>query len=98
MKLICATFFFLYLISCAGNPPFLEYTIAQTALQSARKVNAEQNTGAYWEKAVNYYHRGEKEFRNRDYISAERFFNESIKWAEKAENVSRFKMSTGEGI
>ncbi|MYE07789.1 MAG: DUF4398 domain-containing protein [Oligoflexia bacterium] len=98
MKLIYITFAFLCLTSCAGKPPFLEYSIAQTALQAARKVNAEQNTGSYWEKAISYYQRGKKKFQERDYISAERFFNESIKWAEKAENLSRFKMSTGEGI
>ena len=98
MKFIFFTFALFCLISCAGKPPFLEYTIAQAALKAARKVNAEKNTGPYWEKAISYYNKGGKKYRERDYISAERFFNESIKWAEKAENLSRFKMSTGEGV
>ena len=85
-------------LSCAGKPPFLEYTIATTALKSARKVNAEENTSSYWYRAMDYYQKGRREFRERDYKTAERFFNESVKWAEKAENLSRFKMSKGEGV
>ena len=98
MKIIITIVIFLCLISCAGTPPFLEYSIAKTALKAARKANAEKNAGAYWIKAMNYYQKGEQSFRERDYISAGRFFDEAIKWAEKAENISRFKMSTGEGV
>ena len=83
---------------CAGKPPFLEYTIAQSALRAAQKVKAEQNTGPYWDKAMEYYRRGKRRFHERDYISAGRWFNESIHWFQKAENLSRFKMSTGEGM
>ena len=89
---------FFCLTACAGKLPFLEYTIAQTALKVARKVNSDKNATAYWLKATDYYRRGEKRFQNRDYISAKQFFNESIRWAEKAENLSRFKMSKGEGL
>lgn len=86
------------LVSCAGRPPFLEYSIAKVALKAARKVDSEKNAGPYWIKAMDYYSRGEKSFQERDYLSSKHYFNESIKWAEKAENLSRFKMSTGEGI
>ena len=98
MKFFLLAALFFYLTACAGNPPFLEYTIAQEAIKAARKVNSGKNAVAYWTKALESYQRGENRFQDRDYISAERFFNESIKWAEKAENLSRFKMSTGEGI
>jgi len=97
MKLFLVAFFF-YLTACAGNPPFLEYTIAQEAIKAAGKVDSDKNATAYWTKALEYYQRGERRFQDRDYIPAEQFFNESIKWAEKAENLSRFKMSTGEGV
>ena len=86
------------LVSCAGRPPLLEYSIAKVALKSARKVDSEKNAGPYWIKAMDYYSRGEKSFQERDYLSSKNYFNESIKWAEKAENLSRFKMSKGEGI
>lgn len=98
MKFFVLVIAFIFLISCAGTPPFLEYTIAQKALKSARKVNSNVNATAYWEKALHYYRRAEKRFQDRDYISSRQFFNESIKWAEKSENFSRFKMSTGDGI
>ncbi len=98
MKFFVATFSFVFLIACAGKPPFLEYTIAQKALKSAHKVNADKSAISLWVRASRYYQRAEQQFQDRDYISARRYFNESIKWAEKAENLSRFKMSTGEGI
>ena len=82
--------------ACAGKPPFLGYVIAKTALHSAKKVDSATNS-PYWAKALHHYQRGQKSFRERDYISADRFFNKSIKWFEKAENYSRFKISTGEG-
>ena len=98
MKFFGLVIIFICLISCAGTPPFLEYTIAQKALKSARKVNSNTNADVHWKKALHYYYKAEKRFRDRDYISPRQFFNESIKWAEKAENFSRFKMSTGDGM
>jgi len=97
MKLIIFISFF-YLVSCAGSPPALEYSFAKTALKAARKVNSITNAESQWIKAKEYYHRGEKAFSVRDFISAKKWFSESIRWAEKAENISRFKMSTGEGV
>ena len=85
-----------FAFSCAGKPPFLEYTLAQKAINSARQSNSEQNAGLYWRKALNYYRQGEYKFKERDYITAGRLFNQSRKWAEKAENLSRFKTSTGD--
>ena len=102
MKIRLLIGFFVYvmvgLVSCAGTPPFLGYVVAQTALNSARKANSETNASPYWAKAMHYYQRGQKSFQERDYFSAGRFFNESVKWSEKAENFSRFKISTGEGV
>ena len=87
-----------FLTACAGKPPFLEYTVAQVAIKSARKVHSAKNAVTYWNKALHFYHKAEKKFQNRDYTSAQGYFRESIRWAEKAENISRFKMSQGEGI
>lgn len=91
-------FIFFCLTACAGKPSIVEYVIAQSAIKNARKVNADKNATVYWVKALNYYNKGQQNFKNRDYISATQLFNESIKWAEKSENLSRFKISTGEGI
>ena len=98
MKIFILTAFSFLFISCAGRPPFLEYSVAFTAVSSARKVNADKNATSQWVKAIRYYREAEKRFQVRDYSSAVKFFNESIKWAEKAENISRLKMSSGEGV
>ena len=84
--------------ACSGRPPFLEYTLARTAIQSASRARAKQNAKLQWMKAMGYYHKGEENFNDRHYMSARRFFNESMRWAEKAENISRLKLGTGSGL
>ncbi len=98
MRKLCVGICLFLTTACAGTPPFVGYVIAKTALKSARKAEAEKNASPYWTKAMHHYQRGRNSFQERDYISAERFFNESVKWAEKAENLSRFKISTGQGV
>ena len=93
------TVFFLYVFSsCAGRPPFLEYTLARSAIKAAQAANSDKHAVAYWTKALKYYKNGEQRYESRDYISSKRFFNESVKWAEKAENLSRYKISSGEAL
>ena len=89
---------FLYLCACAGRPPFLEYSIAFSAIEAAKKANSDKNATAEWIKAIRYYRQAEQKFHVRDYNTSTLLFNESINWAEKAENISRLKMSMGEGI
>ncbi len=98
MKFLTLAFCSFLLLACISKPPYLEYALAQTAIQSARKTNARKNALSYWMKALNYYTKGEKEFSYRDYVSAGQLFNEAIEWAEKAENLSRFKILKGEGM
>ncbi len=97
-----AVFFVFFLLgtlfSCAGRPPFLEYTLAHQALKSAKTIQSEKHAVHYWLKANRYFHTGERKYRNRDYMSSKRFFNESLKWAQKAENLTRYKMSTGDAL
>ena len=82
-------------MGCAGRPPFLEYTLAHSALQSAQTTKSDRHAALYWTKASRYYKQGKRTFSSRDYMAAKRFFNESIKWSEKAENLSRYKISSG---
>ena len=96
MKYLSLVFFLIFISACTGRPPFLEYSVAFTALESARAVNADKNAVAYWVKALRQYRQGEKRFRQRGYNQALYFFNESIAWAEKAENLSRLKIASGE--
>ena len=89
---------FLCLCACAGRPPFLEYSIAFSAIEAAKKTNSDKNATAEWVKAIRYYRQAEEKFQARDYNTSTFLFNESINWAEKAESTSRLKMSMGEGI
>ena len=95
--LLFVSFFLCFLVSCAGTVPFLEYSIAQKAIQSARKANASTMAPVYWMKALEYYKKAEQNFQERNYTSAGHLFGESIRWSEKAENFSRLKTSLGEG-
>ena len=96
MRYLLFVFISFSYIGCTGRPPFLEYTLAQSALQSAQTAKSERHAALHWTKASKYYKQGKQKFNSRDYITAKRFFNEAIKWAERAENVSRFKISSGE--
>ncbi len=98
MKCFFVVFLWVILSACSGRPPFLEYTLAHSALQSANKVKSRYNAYTQWAKAVAYYNQGKASYHNRSYISAKRFFNESLRWSEQAENISRLKMSTGEDL
>ena len=88
----------LVLSACSGRPPFLEYALARSAVQAARRVDSEKNAASFWIKALHSYDKGQQNFQNRDYVVAKRFFHQSIQWAEKAENLSRSKISSGEGL
>ena len=85
------------LISCVtSQTPFLEYSIAKVALVHARKheMNGKHATSEY-NKAINYFKKGEQAFNNRKFHQAKKLFNKSIKWAEKAEAINRYKERAG---
>ncbi len=98
MKVFLVFVFFCVLCvlsGCSGKPPFLEYTLAHSAIQSADKVQSKHHASRQWRNAINYYNRGEENFGDRHYMSARRFFEESRRWAQNAEHITRLKMSSG---
>ncbi len=82
-------FFGLLLTACVGAPPLRTYTIARTALESAKKVEATRGSPEIMHKAEESYRQGEFYYKNKDYSSAASFFEESIRYAEDAENRTR---------
>ena len=98
MKCLFAFLLVFLTVSCAGRPPFLEYTLANSAIKAADKVKARHHAAPEWMKALNYYDRGRRHYADRGYISAKRMFNLSLKWAEQAENFSRIKIQSGGGL
>ncbi len=96
MRSLSLVFSFL-LLSCASNPPLLEYTIARTSLQSAKQIESARFAASYWHQASEYYRAGVAAFNDKDYSKAKEFFDKAVYNAEKAENLARLKrLKTGE--
>ena len=94
MNILRALFFYVLsagLISCAGVPPNNEYVLSLTALENAKRAQAEQlepklsyQSKQLYEKALSYY-------QERNYEKAKEFFIKSRFLAEKAEVRARIK-------
>lgn len=69
-----------------------EYTLARTALNSAKTIDAARYAQGPFHKAVEYYRRAERMFRNKEYEKAQRYFLLAKRYAEKAENIARITM------
>lgn len=78
---------------CASAPPFTEYTVARAAVGAAREFDSAKYATGLWNKAEDFYRRGQKAFRNSDYEEARNFFRLATEYAEKAENLTRLKKS-----
>jgi hypothetical protein len=84
-------------LSCTHQPPLAEYTLARTAIQSAKRIEAVRYAPGYFHKAEELYLKGEKEFRKDQYSYAEESFSKARFFAEKSENTARLRrFKTGE--
>jgi hypothetical protein len=94
MKIIQALFFYVFcisIISCAGTPPKDEYVLSFTALENAKRAQADKfepklsyQSKKLYEKALNFYE-------ERNYSKAKEYFIKSRFLAEKAEVRARVK-------
>lgn len=96
LQLQRSRFFFLSLvllsfISCASPKPITEYAFARQALASAKKANALKFAPELLHQAELTYQKGEVAFRSGDHAIAKDLFNESQRFAEKAEDEARLK-------
>ncbi len=89
---------FVLTAGCAGSPPFETYSIAQVALDAARRADASQYSPGNWAKADEAFNRGEIAYRDRDFGSATEYFQRATIFAEKAENISRIKKFQSGGV
>jgi hypothetical protein len=78
-------------VSCAGPKPLLDYTLARTAMNSARDVGAPSFAPGYWAKAEESFQKGEAAFRYNENFEAEELFRRARAYAERAENSTRLK-------
>ena len=89
LSFLCLSF---ALFSCAGTPPLRSYNLARTALKHAKKYEAKKRAPKSYQKASFLYKEGQIHFRGRYYGSAKEAFEESKEFAEKAEDLSRWKL------
>lgn len=89
----------LSLCSCATEPPLEQFTIARAALNAARDVDSTRFSPGHFHRAEEQFRLGEKAYRDEDYAVAKNYFEQSIYFAEQAENSTRLKkFKTGESF
>lgn len=90
------------LIGCkvvATPPPYEEYAMARAAVRAAQDADSARFATGIWNKAEENYRAGQKAYRESDFGTAKRFFQQALLHAEKAENVTRLKkFQTGESF
>jgi hypothetical protein len=86
---LCTGLGLLSLTACIGQPPLRTYTIARTAIQAAKRAEADRAAPEDMGLAEEAYRRGEFYFKNKDYSSASDEFEKAIHFAEDAENTAR---------
>lgn len=77
--------------ACSSAPPVNEYTLARTALNSAKQYESQRYAPAYWHDAEQCFRRGEDAFKSENYSDAKKEFEMTRLMAEKAENSARLQ-------
>lgn len=85
-------------VGCASYPPpYEEYSLARTAIDSAKSVESARYSPGNWHEAEEAYKIGKEHFSDRRYLEAKESFIKARISAEKAENQARYqKMQSGE--
>jgi hypothetical protein len=78
---------------CVSFPPPIEdYTLARTALEAARQIEAARYSPLYFQQAENFYKKAQSLYDDREYDKAQQEFIQCRKSAEKAETAARVQM------
>ncbi len=86
----------LIFVGCTSNPPLREYTLARTALDSARRIEAVRVAPAFFHKAEESYRKAELQFKKEQFDEAKDQFVMARDYAEKAENAARVQKPEGD--
>lgn len=82
---------------CSTPAPLREYTLARTAIQSAKQHDSARYAPALWQEAENAFESGENLFRRGEFRESQVYFEDAQEYAERAENASRLqKLKSGE--
>ncbi len=77
--------------SCVSFEPNQEYALAQTALSTAKKFEADKLSPKIYSRAMYFYRKGISLYKQEDYDEARNFFEEAVNFAEKAEFKARVR-------
>ena len=79
-------------VSCASTLPNKDYTLAHSALLTAKQFSADKLATKYYSKGLILYKKAVAAYKQKDYEKASLFFEDSIKFSEKAELKARIKL------
>lgn len=90
---LCGLFFMVTAISaCQTTPaPVEEWTLARSALEAAKSVQAAKYSPGFWHQAEDSYRKARILMKEESYEEAREEFNTARRAAEKAENSARIK-------
>lgn len=82
---------------CAGPAPIEDYSLAKTALEAARSVEAPRFATGLWLQAQDRFEKSIQYYENRQYNRARESFKEARALAERAENLSSLERARRSG-
>ena len=97
-KYLCLLACLLGLIHCVSTDPHKDFVIARTALERAKKFQADKLYPKIYTRALRLYKKALSSYNQKDYGEAQTHFQEVIKWAEKAELKARLKQAKEESL
>ncbi len=71
--------------------PLLEYSLARSAIESAKNVESVKYSPSHWHQASEYYRTATLLYKDGRYEEAKENFLQAKAFAEKAENLTRLK-------
>ena len=81
-----------FIAGCQTNSALvLDYTIAFTAIEAAEKASAMQLAPGYWNRAQQFYQKGQMHYKKREYDLSSEAFRQATLYAERAEDMARVK-------
>ena len=95
-KQLFLLYFTVGLTYCASVAPHKDFIIAETALSRAKKSQGDKLYPDIYARANRFYKKAISFFNQENYEKSQTYFQESIKWAEKAELKSRLKQAREE--
>ncbi len=77
------------LSACSSNAPLEEYTLAKTAIDSAKQYESDRFSPGIWFQAEENYRKGQAAFKAGDYNDSKSYFIKARGFAEKSEDKAR---------